>query len=265
MVFYDFLAQDVAGKPNLLFEEDMYVGNEFDAYDDGELTIKGLLQLVQENAFHHLEAGDAPVPKLVDEGMLLFVTRLVFIIKRPTMRGCTVRIKGWLCFSKRLGVLRYHTVEDENGNLLAQTASRWVCVDRAERKMLPAECFCERWKYQFPQMSTLPAPKSFKSSFELENTGTLTVDERFLDMNGHVNNCEYGGFVLHAINEAAIDKRPKVLQITYNSEARLGDVLNMKTGADENEFFTEARYERGICFRAKVFFTEVDDAKILLI
>ena len=132
--------------------------------------------------------------------------------------------------------------------------------------MLPKDIFLNRWRYQFPEMSACPAPKSFKNTLELDKSHVLTIDKRFLDMNGHVNNCEYAGFVDKAMKATGTDKKPHAFQITYNSEARLGDVLNMKMGSSKDEFYIEADHARGTCFKAKVIFSEdIDDAQIFCV
>ena len=253
MRYDELISGDYSGKPNLVFEETLEL-KDYDSDENGNLTLKGILQAIQDTAMHHMVVGDASVDALISEKILLFVIRMKLEVLRFPKAFEKIRSKTWLYYSKRRGVLRYHLIETLDGELLAQLVGRWVCVNSEERHMYPVEVFNERWRYQYPEMTDCPAPGGVKPALELDKKYELTIDESLLDMYGHVNNCEYAGFVDGALKKYALSGTPKLFEINYNSEARLGDTLNMSLGFNEDVLELEATHGRGVCFKARAEF-----------
>ena len=261
--FYDLLTEDYSGQNNIVMDEVIEIKEgEFDSRADGCLSLKGLLQTVQLNAFHHHYCANADVQDLIDSGMLLFVIRLTYKINRMPKIGESLRYRTWVYYDRRRGVLRYNTIETLSGELLSETTSRWVVVDAETRTMVPVETFNKRWDYQFPKMSFCPSPKTFKKQCELTEDYSFKITDKFIDMNGHVNNCEYAGFVDMAMEKLGETREPTALEISFNAEARLGDEIKMEMGRNDSELFVDAQVSAHTCFRAKVLFSEVDDAEI---
>ncbi|MBR5774558.1 MAG: hypothetical protein IKY44_06885 [Clostridia bacterium] len=232
---------------------DKYVGA------DGVMTLKGMLDVMQECAHEHLAAVNLSVEKLMEKGMMVFVTRISCKMSRMPKRGEVLSTKTWTLPEKRVGLLRYHTI-DVGGERLIDAVSQWVSVDVSSRKLISSQGFIDAWNNPFAEMANgRPAPKRLREECELTSHSRITIDENRLDFYGHVNNSEYAGF----IDETADIKNPTGFRITYTSEAKLGDVLDIKAFSDDNSTYFEAEFSRGVSFKAKVYFNgEVDDAEI---
>ena len=228
--------------------------------DDSTMTLKGMLDVMQECAHQHLGAVDLSVEKLMEKGMMLFVTRISCKMSRMPKRGEVLRTKTWTLPERRAGLLRYHTMDTLDGERVIDAVSQWVCVDVNTRKLMSSQGFVEAWSAPFVQMANgCPSPKRLRENCEFTSQNEIVIDKNRLDFYGHVNNSEYASF----IDEIADIKNPSGFRITYASEAKLGDVLCVKSGGNENSTYFEAEFSRGVCFKAKVYFNgEVDDAEI---
>ncbi len=239
---------------NTLEVTDKYVGT------DGIMTLKGMLDVMQECAHKHLGAVNLSVERLMEKGMMLFVTKISCKMSRMPKRGEVLHTKTWTLPERRVGLLRYHTIDSADGERLIDAVSQWACVDVNTRKLINSQGFVEAWSAPFVEMADgCPGPKRLREVCELNSQKEIIIDENRLDFYGHVNNSEYAGF----IDEIAQIKNPTGFRIAYTSEAKLGDVLNIKSGGDESSTYFEAEFSRGVSFKAKVYFNgEVDDAEI---
>lgn len=227
---------------------------------NGIMTLKGMLDVMQECAHEHLAAVNLSVEKLMEKGMMLFVTRISCKMSRMAKKGEVLRTKTWTLPERRAGLLRYHTIDTADGERLIDAVSQWVSVDINTRRLISSQGFIDAWNAPFAQMTDgCPAPKRLRENCEFNSQNEIVIDENRLDFYGHVNNSEYASF----LDEIADIKNPSGFRIAYTSEAKLGDVLNVKSGGDENSTYFEAEFSRGVCFKAKVYFNEeVDDAEI---
>ncbi len=233
---------------------DKYVGA------DGTMTLKGMLDVMQECAHQHLGSVNLSAKMLMDKGMMLFVTRISCKMSRMPKRGEVLKTKTWTLPERRVGLLRYHTMDTLDGERVIDAVSQWVCVDVNTRKLISSQGFVDAWSAPFAQMANgCPSPKRLRETCDFTSQDEIIIDENRLDFYGHVNNSEYASF----IDEITDIKNPSGFRITYASEAKLGDVLNVKSGGNENSTYFEAEFSRGVCFKAKVYFNgEVDDAEI---
>lgn len=233
---------------------DKYVG------EDGIMTLKGMLDVMQECAHKHLASVNLSAIKLMEKGMMVFVTRISCKISRMPKRGEVLRTKTWTLPERRAGLLRYHTMDTLDGERVIDAVSQWVSVDANSRRLISSQGFIDAWNYRFAEMANgCPAPKKLRENCEFTSQNEIVIDENRLDFYGHVNNSEYASF----IDETQNIKNPSGFRIAYTSEAKLGDVLNVKSGGDESSRYFEAEFSRGVSFKAKVYFNgEVDDAEI---
>jgi len=245
--------------PQIVNEKTVEVSEKYlDA--DGEMTLKGMLDVMQECAHRHLGAVGLSVEKLMDKGMMLFVTRISCKMSRMPKRREVLRTKTWTLPERRAGLLRYHTMDTDDGERVIDAVSQWVCVDVNTRKLISPQGFVDAWNAPFAEMANgCPRPKRLRETCEFTSQNEIIINRDRLDFYGHVNNSEYASF----IDEISSIKNPSGFRITYASEAKLGDVLDIKSGGDEKSTYFEAEFDRGVCFKAKVYFDgEVDDAEI---
>ena len=240
-------------------EQDFVVTQEYvDA--DGVMTLKGMLDVMQQCAHKHLHSVNLSVESLMELGMMLFVTRISCKMSRMPTLNEKLHTMTWTLPERRVGLLRYHTIETADGEHLIDAVSQWVCVDVSSRRLIGSQGFVDAWSAPFAEMAEgCPAPRRFRDTGEMTSLCEIEIDDSRLDFYGHVNNAEYASF----IDESLEVKNPTAFIIAYMSEAKLGDVLNIKTISSDNSVYAQADFDRGVSFRAKVYFNEeVDDAEI---
>ena len=254
-----FITAPWNGDPKIVLEKTFDVDEKYvDA--SGTMTLKGMLDVMQECAHAHLAAVNLSVEKLMEKGMMLFVTRISCKMSRMPVKGEVLNTKTWTLPERRAGLLRYHTMDTADGERVIDAVSQWVSVDINTRRLISSQGFINAWNNPFAEMANgCPAPKRLRENCEFTSQSEIVIDENRLDFYGHVNNSEYAGF----IDEISDIKNPSGFRIAYTSEAKLGDVLCVKLGGDEKSTYFEAEFSRGVSFKAKVYFNgEVDDAEI---
>lgn len=244
--------------PRIVLEKTVGVTDKY-VDKSGKMTLKGMLDVMQECAHEHLAAVNLSVEKLMEKGMMLFVTRISCKMCRMPERGEVLSTKTWTLPERRAGLLRYHTM-DVGSERVIDAVSQWVSVDINSRRLISSQGFIDAWNSPFAEMANgCPAPKKLRETCDFNSQNEIIIDENRLDFYGHVNNSEYASF----IDEIADIKNPSGFRIAYTSEAKLGDVLNIKSGGNENSTYFEAEFSRGVSFKVKVYFNgEVDDAEI---
>lgn len=244
--------------PKTVLEKTVVVTDKY-VDKSGTMTLKGMLDVMQECAHGHLAAVNLSVEKLMEKGMMLFVTRISCKMSRMPKKGEVLSTKTWTLPERRAGLLRYHTM-DVGDERVVDAVSQWVSVDINTRRLISSQGFIDAWNNPFAEMANgCPTPKRLHEKCDFNLQSEIIIDENRLDFYGHVNNSEYASF----IDEIADIKNPSGFRIAYTSEAKLGDVLNIKSGGNENSTYFEAEFSRGVSFKAKVYFNgEVDDAEI---
>ena len=168
---------------------DKYVGN------DGIMTLKGMLDVMQECAHEHLSAVNLSVEKLMEKGMMLFVTRISCKMSRMPRKNEVLQTKTWTLPERRAGLLRYHTMDVGNERVI-DAVSQWVCVDINTRRLISSQGFVDAWSAPFAEMANgCPAPKKLRENCEFTSQNEIIIDENRLDFYGHVNNSEYASFI----------------------------------------------------------------------
>ncbi|MBR5271898.1 MAG: hypothetical protein IKU25_00665 [Clostridia bacterium] len=255
----NFIVADWGGDERIVNENTLVVTEDY-VGEDGRMSLKGMLDVMQQCAHKHLHAVNLSVERLMELGMMLFVTRISCKMHRMPTINEKLSTKTWTLPERRAGLLRYHTIDTADGECLIEAVSQWVCVDVNTRRLISSQGFVDAWSAPFPEMvNGYPAPKRLREKCELKSLNKIEIDESRLDFYGHVNNSEYAELV----SESMEIKNPTAFRIAYTSEAKLGDVLDIKSFDDENSAYIEAEFSRGVSFKAKVYFNgEVDDAEI---
>lgn len=254
-----FALADWNADERIVNSNDVVVTQEYVGVD-GVMNLKGMLDVMQQCAHKHLHCVNLSVEKLMELGMMLFVTRISCKMSRMPSLNEKLCTRTWTLPERRAGLLRYHSIETADGEHLIDAVSQWVCVDVNTRRLISSQGFVNAWSAPFPVMPNgSPAPKRLRENGELVSLNKIEIDSGRLDFYGHVNNAEYASFV----DETVEIKNPTAFRIAYTSEAKLGDALDIKSFSDANSTYFEAEFERGVCFKAKVYFNEeVDDAEI---
>lgn len=195
---------------------------------------------------------------LWDNGMVFLLSRSSFRIHRMPRAYEEIVVSTWEHGIKGSQFLRDFEYFSKEGELLVSAATAWLLVNPVSRKILRPSAF-------IGEMKKLPDKKP-----DCEEAGKLRMPEQHaligkrkirysdLDGNGHVYNAVYGDIVSDFLPEELIQRQIVGFQINYQTEAVLGEELDLFLASDpedENGWYLEGKNAAGgNCFISRVEF-----------
>lgn len=171
---------------------------DFDTH--GNLVPQKVLDLLQKAANSHADLLGVDHDAVVTHHLLWVVTQSRYQVEILPKPGETVTITTWPTPPNRLGSKREYLITDQDGTLLIKGSSNWVLMDMESRRLASfADIFPEN---SFVDETVFAEKAPRLRNFEADSEAfVLTPDEATIDVNGHVNNTFYAGFVMSALNQ----------------------------------------------------------------
>ncbi|GAB2232501.1 hypothetical protein Drorol1_Dr00011538 [Drosera rotundifolia] len=178
---------------------------------DRTASIETLMNHLQETALNHVKSagllgdGFGSTPEMYKRNLIWVVARMQVLVDRYPTWGDVVEVDTWVCQSGKNGMRRDWLVRDWNtGEILTRASSVWVMMNKETRKLskMPDEVREEIGGYFLDKAPVLAddgrkLPKLDDGTAEYIRRG-LTPRWSDLDVNQHVNNVKYIGWVLES-------------------------------------------------------------------
>ena len=196
-----------------------------------------LFVAMQEGGERHAITLGAGYDAMMAHGLFFALTRIHVRFVRAPRCGERVVHTTWPGVSNRFFCPRYHTFTLEDGTPLASAGALWVMLDVNDRKIVSPNTV----DLHFPDTSDIPSPIDLPT--RLPHLGETT--ERFIrtptysdyDINGHVNNTRYIGYLCDALGHEALDGHyPGDLIAGYEKEIREPRPLALSLSREGNRF-----------------------------
>lgn len=202
--------------------------------ESGELTMTGLINLLQDCATLHSHDAGYNGLDLSKDGKGWFVTDYQVHIRRLPQMGEHVTVQTFPYAFRGMMGSRHFKVFGDDGELLFTANSLWVFMDIVRQRPIrvpdtmketygienaPEEDFGSR---------KIPMPK------DMERTSSFVVSPAHLDVNHHMNNGKYIEVVQSLL---PADRSIKAFRIEYKKQAIEGDEIGLMTCMDGDKFF----------------------------
>lgn len=214
----------------------------------GKLRWSALGDLLQEVAWKHADSRDFG-QALFDKGYMWVLSRMQVKVHRMPSWGDHIIVKTAGRGIDKLFALREFLVEDDRGNVIAESMSAWLLLDvnskRPQRpnQILPTELFSEN---SAPNL--LPGKPDLPKNPGI--TSELSVRPFDLDMNNHVNNVSYIRWVEDlCISEGIVFND---FLINYLTEAKLHEVILLSCSGQGLNFLLSGTSQDRQVFLASV-------------
>ena len=187
----------------------------------------------QEAAWNHAEALGFGFNRLAAERKMWVLSRLLLKVERLPLWGEAIRVDTWPSGIKSVFALRDFEMFDGAGSRLMAGVGAWLILDSETRRLKRIDQL----------LSSIPAvirPRALnKDPGKLESSGTVQagtfpVSYSDLDVNGHVNNARYIGWMLDSYGMDFHRTRVvKELEINFLGEAQVGDKVAVRSTREE--------------------------------
>lgn len=227
----------------------------FESYDltaQGIVRPSALLRRLQEIAGRDLDSFGISYEDLRAKNMVFVVSKIALVFDRPMYEQVPYKIRSSAQATHGATFPRSFVIEDDQG-VVARANSLWALLDFEKRSLLRATALGDDLP-SFPDLSgglvceRLGRPKDIEPNY----CDKRRVYASLLDRNCHLNNCNYADLATDLLPME--DVRVKEIHITFQKEARLGDVLSLQGYSSEDGYlvcgsFTD-REEN--CFLSKI-------------
>ena len=215
---------------------------------DKTASIETLMNHLQETALNHVKTagllgdGFGSTPEMCKKNLIWVVTRMQVVVDRYPTWGDIVQVDTWVSATGKNGMRRDWLVRDaKTGEILTRASSVWVMMNKLTRRLskIPEEVRGEIEPY-FVNSDPVVDEDSRKLP-KLDDTAEyirsgLSPRWSDLDVNQHVNNVKYIGWILESAPQPILESYElHSMTLEYRRECGRNSVLQSLTdvsGAD---------------------------------
>ncbi|OAY82927.1 palmitoyl-acyl carrier protein thioesterase, chloroplastic-like isoform X2 [Ananas comosus] len=220
---------------------------------DQTASIETLMNHLQETALNHVRSagllgdGFGATPEMTKRNLIWVVSKIQVIVDHYPSWGDIVEVDTWVDASGKNGMRRDWHVRDFNtGQTILKATSVWVMMDKLTRKLkrIPEEVLAEIGPYFLGRNAIVDEdskklPK-VRPKAEVEGGADKTAPSYVrkgltprwgdLDVNQHVNNVKYIGWILESAPISMLEKHELAsITLDYKRECRRDSTLESIT------------------------------------
>ncbi|KAE8000010.1 hypothetical protein FH972_004382 [Carpinus fangiana] len=213
-------------------------------------TVETIANLLQEVGCNHAQSvgfstdGFATTPTMRKLHLIWVTARMHIEIYKYPAWSDVVEIETWCQGDGRIGTRRDWIIKDcATGQVIGRATSKWVMMNQDTRRLQKvSDDVREEYLVYCPREPRLAIPEEGSSSLrkipKLEDPAHssklgLVPRRADLDMNQHVNNVTYIGWVLESIPQEIIDSHElQTITLDYRRECQHNDVVDSLTSVE---------------------------------
>ncbi|XP_047308819.1 palmitoyl-acyl carrier protein thioesterase, chloroplastic-like [Impatiens glandulifera] len=209
---------------------------------DRTASIETLMNHLQETALNHVKTagllgdGFGSTPEMCKRNLIWVVTKMQVLVDQYPTWGDVVEVDTWVAQCGKNGMRRDWLIRNFNtGEILTRASSSWVMMNKETRRLskLPDEVRDEIKPYFVDSPPVIDdnrkLPKLDETSVDYVLSG-LTPKWSDLDVNQHVNNVKYIGWILEGAPAAILESHELYgVTIEYRRECGRDSVLQSLT------------------------------------
>ncbi|XP_010249881.1 PREDICTED: palmitoyl-acyl carrier protein thioesterase, chloroplastic [Nelumbo nucifera] len=210
---------------------------------DRTASIETVMNHLQETALNHVRSagllggGFGSTPEMSRRNLIWVVTKMQVVVERYPIWGDVVQVDTWVGASGKNGMRRDWLLRDSStGETLTRATSVWVMMNKQTRKLskIPEEVRGEIEPFYIDSAPILEEdsrklPKLDDNTADYVRSG-LTPRWNDLDVNQHVNNVKYIGWILESAPVSILENHVlSGLTLEYRRECGRDSVLQSLT------------------------------------
>ncbi|CAN8305902.1 unnamed protein product [Cochlearia groenlandica] len=229
---------------------------------DRSASIETVMNHLQETALNHVKYagllgdGFGSTPEMVKKNLIWVVARMQVVVDKYPTWGDVVEVDTWVSKCGKNGMRRDWLVRDFNtGEILTRASSVWVMMNKLTRRLskIPEEVREEIDPYFVNSEPVLDEDSRKLTKLDDKTAdyvrSDLTPRWSDLDVNQHVNNVKYIGWILESAPIGIMEKQKlKSMTLEYRRECGRDSVLQSLTAVSScdrgnNNLGTEGEVE----------------------
>ena len=222
---------------------------------NGIASASAILGYLQDAAYNqHFYCGPS-LDSLRESGRAYILSRVAMRILKPLYACDKIDVESWACPSSGFSLHRCADII-KDGEPIARLSSIWALADIETRRLCKVDELTLGFGEDKPIDPKVPIRFTIPTDLTLSKNGTHTVSYSDADINGHMHNtvypnmlCNYlpgqnekandetadTGFTIHRNSRPALTgKRVSTLSISFITEARIGEKIDIYCGKDDS-------------------------------
>ncbi|EPS63635.1 hypothetical protein M569_11148, partial [Genlisea aurea] len=223
---------------------------------DRTASIETLMNHLQETALNHVKSagllanGFGSTPEMAKRNLIWVVSKMQVLVDRYPQWGDVVQLDTWVAAAGKNGMRRDWLMQDCNtGDTLLRATSVWVMMNKETRKLskIPDEVRSEIGGYFVDSPPIIrederKIPKLDEHTADHIRDG-LTPRWSDLDLNQHVNNVKYIGWILESAPVSIMENHELAeLTLEYRRECMKDSVVQSLTSVVRGDDQVECRH-----------------------
>ncbi|XVF21352.1 hypothetical protein REPUB_Repub12eG0083300 [Reevesia pubescens] len=216
-------------------------------------TVETIANLLQEVGGNHAQSvgfstdGFATTPTMRKLHLIWVTARMHIEVYKYPAWSDVIEIETWCQSEGRIGTRRDWILKDfATGEVIGRATSKWVMMNQDTRRLQKVSddvreeylVFCPRkLRLAFPEENNNSLKKIAKLEDPVQCSRLGLMPRRAdLDMNQHVNNVTYIGWVLESMPQEIIDTHElQTITLDYRRECQQGDAVDSLTSPEPME------------------------------
>ena len=189
---------------------------------DARARLSAVADWFQEAAGVNASALGFGNEALFSQGLTWILTRMIFYVRALPEVGQSVQVRTWPAERDHLAHRGYELL-DGRGEPLIKATGAWTIMDLSTRRIVPMP---EPLAKAYPIRTIPHVPFLGSVTPRLRKVGTecsVQVRKDDLDLNGHVNNARYLGWLVEPVAESL--STLAALEATFRAECLPGEAL----------------------------------------
>ena len=222
-----------------------------EADENGNITIKALVNYLQDCTMFHSEALGGGIKHLSETGSGWFLYSWQIDIEKIPHLYDNIIVYTSPYENKGFFGNRNFWIENENKERMVAANSIWIYMDLASqtpKRITPEES--RLYEPMLPKIDMEYTPRKIELPTEFEALEPVAVHYSQIDTNHHVNNCQY---IATAVTAADIKTLPQRIRAEYKKAAVLGDVFHPYLNVENGNYTVDLRSPEGNSFATVTF------------
>ncbi|KAK9080370.1 hypothetical protein SSX86_000128 [Deinandra increscens subsp. villosa] len=230
-------------KDEFVFQQKFHI-RSYEVGPDKKITAETLMSLLQETALNHLKTigvwvdGLGLTREMCNKKLIWVAAKQEVVVDRYPIWGDVIQINTWKGAYGKIGMCsNWAFYDDKTGDILLRASSILVMMNEETRRLSK---FPDEVRGELNRHFTYTTPPTVKEETRKWSTRDRSTEDHIrtgltptwsdLDMNQHVNNMKYAGWIIESVPRSIV-KNYELASMTleYSRECRMGDVLQSRT------------------------------------
>ena len=205
--------------------------------------ISRIFKYLQETATSQMRAQRPSYNELLSQGKAFILSGIRVEAYEPLSYGEKITVNTWGCPARGFTFPRSYQIL-RGDEVVCEANSTWALVDTRTKGLIKASDVTLNYYTDDPLVLDNPIRIRIPTELSMSLVGEYTIRYTDTDVNNHMNNTNYPDMLFNVLPNPS-NKIVKSIAISYQSEAKAGDLLKLYMGRTDGKYYIRSVHENG--------------------